>query len=192
MKQGIKYTITILAGLTLGTGGAWALAGRGLGKADIVNGSWTTSLGYGTKSTDPFTRAGVARRGLLALPATETVYWQAAVDSDGKALDGSCRYAMTGAALDARWWSVTVYDTAGYLMPNALNAWSFNGAAISEAEKGGWRVEIGPKQPASGHWLPTTAGKPFHLTLRMYNPGKGFIAAPSKSALPALKKEGCA
>ncbi len=121
MKQGIKYTITILAGLALGTGGAWALAGRGVGKADIVSGSWTTSLGYGTKSTDPFTRAGVARRGLLALPATETVYWQAAVDAEGKPLDGSCRYAMTGAALDTRWWSVTVYDTAGYLMPLFIN-----------------------------------------------------------------------
>jgi hypothetical protein len=93
----------------------------------------------------PSRARAVARRGLLALPATETVYWQGAVDSEGKPLDGSCRYAMTGAALDARWWSVTVYDTAGYLMPNALNAWSFNGAAISEAEKGGWRVEVGPQ-----------------------------------------------
>lgn len=192
MKAWISLTLAAAAGLIAGAGGAWAVAGKGFGRADIVNGPWTTSLSYGTKETDAKTRASVARRGLLALPSTETVYWQASVDSEGRPLSGSCTYAMTGPALDARWWSVTYYDKAGYLVANPANIWSFSGAAISEAEEAGWRVTVGADKPAQGHWLPAKKGQNFDLTLRMYNPGPGFRASPERSPLPVLKREACA
>lgn len=192
MNKAISLSIAIIAGLGLGAGAAWTMAGKGMGRADIVNGPWTTSLGFGTKATDAATRAAVARRGLLALPATETIYWQASVDSDGKPLKGNCTYAMTGAALDARWWSVTYYDKAGYLVANPAGIWSFSGASITPQEASGWRVIVSAVRPASGHWIPSAKGKPFDLTLRMYNPGAGLRAAPAKAALPTLTREGCA
>lgn len=192
MAGKLLMALVITGGLAAGAAGAWMMAGQGLGRADIVNGPWTTSLGFGTKATDAATRAAVARRGLLALPATETVYWQASVDSDGKPLDGNCTYAMTGAALDARWWSITLYDKAGYLFANPARIWSFSGASLTPAEQAGWRVSVSPDKPAAGHWLPSVKGKPFDLTLRMYNPGQNLRAAPAKSVLPVLKRERCA
>ncbi len=191
MHAGLRYLICSVAGLVAGAGIAWALAGQGMGRRELVNGSWSTSLSFGTKSTDIFTRASVARRGLLALPSSETVYWQASTDSEGRALDGNCTYAMTGSALDARWWSVTFYDTTGYLVANPANIWSFSGASISAAEQARWRVTIAPDKPPTGHWLPSAKGKPFHLTLRMYNPGQGFRESPVKAALPKLMRERC-
>jgi len=72
MKSWHRYTIALIGGLAIGLGAAWWLTGGGLTGGAIVNGPWTTSLSFGTKATDPVTRAAVARAGLLALPAKET------------------------------------------------------------------------------------------------------------------------
>lgn len=191
MKSWHRYAITLVGGLAVGLGAAWALTGGRLGDGGIRNGPWTTSLGYGTKTTDPLTRAMVARSGLLALPAKETVYWMAKSDASGAPLDGDCRYSLSGTPLDARWWSVTVYDDKGYLVDNPGRIWSVNGANVALDAKGEWRVTISPDRPASGAWLPGIERQRFQLTLRMYNPGKTFRADPARAALPRIVKEGC-
>ncbi len=191
MKSWHRYAITLVGGLAVGLGAAWALTGGGLSDGAIRNGPWTTSLGYGTKATDPLTRAMVARSGLLALPAKETVYWMAKTDAGGAPLDGNCRYSLSGTPLDARWWSVTVYDSKGYLVDNPVRRWSVNGANVALDAGGEWRVTIAPDKPGDAAWLPGTKGQPFQLTLRMYNPGKAFRADPATAVLPRLVKEGC-
>ena len=191
MKSWHRYAITVVGGLAVGLGGAWALTNGGLGDGGIRNGPWTTSLGYGTKATDPLTRAIVARSGLLALPAKETVYWLATTDASGAPLDGNCRYSLSGKPLDARWWSVTVYDDEGYLVDNSGRLWSVNGANVALDDKSEWRVTIAPDQPADTAWLPGVKGQNFQLTLRMYNPGPAFRADPERAALPQLVMEGC-
>ena len=191
MKGWLRYAIGLDAGHSAGAAGAWYVTGRALGQGGIANGPWATALNYGTAGADARTRAIVARRGILALPSTETVYWNATTDSDGQPLDGSCTYAMTGKEMDARWWSVTLYDKAGFLIANPAGIWSFSGASIGEEERGGWRVVVGPARPATGHWLPSKQGQGFELTLRMYNPGPGFRASPATAVLPGLKKESC-
>lgn len=191
MKSWHRYAITLVGGVAVGLGAAWWITGGGLRDGGIENGPWSTSMGYGTKATDAITRAAVARAGLLALPATETVYWSAKTDAAGAPLDGNCTYSLSGKPLDARWWSVTIYDTAGYLVANPANIWSVNGANVALDAQGAWRVTIAPDKPAEGAWLPGTKGQPFHLTLRMYNPGPAFRAHPEKAALPRLVKEGC-
>ncbi len=191
MKAWHRIGLAMLAGIVLGAGGAWYRIQSGFNDGRLANGPWTTALNYGTSGADSVTRASVALRGILALPSTETVYWNASTDSNGKPLDGSCTYSMTGKALDARWWSVTYYDKKGFLVANPANIWSFSGASVPPAELGGWRVTIAPEKP-EGHWLPSAKGQEFELTLRMYNPGKAFRAAPDKAELPRLKKERCA
>lgn len=191
MRSWHRYAITLVGGVALGLGAAWALTKGGINGGEITNGPWTTSLGYGTKATDPLTRAMVARGGLLALPAKETIYWTARADAAGAPLDGNCRYSLSGAPLDARWWSVTIYDTDGYLVANPANSWSVNGANVALDADGAWRVTISPQKPSQGAWLPGTTGQPFHLTLRVYNPGAAFRADPSNAALPRIVKEGC-
>jgi len=191
MQRWHRFAIAISGGLLLGLGAAWAVTGGGLRGGSITNGVWSTSLGYGTKATDPLTRAAVARAGLLALPAKETVYWMARTDSADAPLDGNCRYRLSGPQLDARWWSVTLYDTDGYLVDNDARIWSVNGANVASDDDGRWRVTISPDKPSEGAWLPGAAGQPFHLTLRMYNPGSAFRADPRAAELPTIVREEC-
>lgn len=193
MKRWHRYMIGLVAGLAIGGGAAWYATGKAFSEGSLTQGIWSTALNYGLKNTDELTRAAVARRGLLALPKTETVYWAATRDTDGALLDGRCTYAMTGPALDSRWWSVTLYDKQGYLIDNAADIWSFSSASLSDAErKQGWRVTISPVRPAQGHWLPSPKDQNFELTLRLYNPGPSFIKNPAQAALPSLTKESCA
>ncbi len=192
MKSWHRYALGIVLGLGIGGALAWRATGEGFRHGAVQNGIWSTSLSYGTQSGDAFTRAAVARRGLLALPKTETVYWAASLDSTGAALDGACTYHLKGQAIDSRWWSMTIYDAAGYLMANKANIWSISSASIGRENGAAWQVTIGPKAPKSGAWLPSTPGKPFELTLRMYNPGQAFQANMAGAALPVLVKEGCA
>ncbi len=192
MKPWARYAIGILAGIGVGLGGAWALGNRGLMGGSIENGPWRTSLGLATADTDLLTRAQVASAGLLALPSREVIYWQAQTDSAGNPLDGNCRYWVRGAALDARWWSITYYDKKGYLLANPAKIWSFSGAQLLPDEAANWRFLISSTKPEQGHWLPGVSGQGFDLTLRLYNPGTGQLEAPENASLPTIERESCA
>ena len=188
-----RYIAGGCIGLALGAGLAWYATGRAFTDGAVRNGPWSTSLNYGVASADALTRAAVARRGLLALPKTETVYWAATRDSAGALLDGSCTYRLSGKAVDSRWWSITLYDSQGYLQANSARLWSFSGATLTEEEaRKGWQVTIAPTRPRTGYWLPSLAGQPFELTLHMYNPGAQFMTSPGTADLPRLIKESCA
>lgn len=190
MRNWVRYAITVAVGVAGGLAGGRLLTDRGLTGGGLIVGPWQTSLNYGLRETDALTRARVARAGLLALPARETIYWQAQSDSGGAPLDGSCTYRLSGVPMDARWWSITLYDTAGYLMPNRANLWSVNGANIALDDAGRWQVMIAPA-PVDGAWLPATQGQGFHLTLRMYNPGRRLRADPASVALPRIERVSC-
>ncbi len=192
MKSWHRYALGLVLGLGVGGALAWHATGDAFRSGAVRNGVWSTSLDYGTKSGDALTRAAVARRGLLALPKEETVYWAASTDNNGAPLSGNCTYRLVGGAVDSRWWSITIYDAEGYLMPNKANIWSFSSASLGPGDLPKWSVTISPEAPKAGHWLPSTRGEPFELTLRMYNPGAGFRANVARAPLPELVKEACA
>jgi hypothetical protein len=190
MKTWHRIAIAVLAGLGVGIGGAWLAIRQGFSHGKVANGPWSTALNYGRRDADDVTRAAVALRGLLALPASETLYWNALNDSEGKPLDGSCSYTLSGAVIPARWWSVTYYDKAGYLVANDANIWSVSSASIPPSKNGAWQATISPNR-AAGLWLPSAKGQGFELTLRMYNPSQAFRASVMTSELPAIKKGEC-
>jgi hypothetical protein len=125
-----RYLICGVAGIVLGAGGAiWTVRAGALGSARAI-GPWTTGADFGTAQASARTRAVVALRGLLALPATEARYYQAAVDDAGRPLEGRCRYRVDGGAVPAKWWSLTLYDPAGFLVANEANVFSVGSAAL--------------------------------------------------------------
>lgn len=131
------------------------------------------------------TRAVIAMRGLLALPQREARYYNAAVDNSGRPLDGRCQYRVTGGLIPARWWSVTLYDHAGFLVHNDASIYSVNGGAAPDPAA--WVIFVSPtRQP--GLWLPTGHIDRFELTLRTYLPiGKGLTV----DQLPRIEREAC-
>ena len=191
MRNWQRLAICGIAGLVIGAGGAVLSVRAGAFGAQNSIGPWVTGRDFGTEQASRYTRAVVALRGLLALPATEARYYTAATDDGGAPLDGKCRYTVTGGALPAKWWSLTLYDRAGYLVPNDAGIYSVGSAGLPAAEASKWQVVIAPEaQP--GHWLPTGQIARFELTLRAYLPADRGAGDFTTAQLPRIAKAGCA
>ncbi len=195
MRTFFKWLAVIVSGIALGTGLAmWQIRSSGLGD-DIRIGPWTTGRDIGTADADMKTRAIVALRGLLALPKEEARYFTAVSDSAGAPLSGKCSYTLSGGAIEARWWSITLYDRKGWLIANRWNRHSIGSARIPpskpEDPADGWTIILSPDQ-TDGLWIPTGTDGRFELTLRTYRP-RGLLASdPARVTLPTIDKWECA
>ena len=187
------YALLIAVGACFGFGYAiHAVRAGALGSGERI-GAWETGRDFGTAEQGARTRAIVALRGLLALPAGEARYYTAGVDDGGGPLTANCTYRLTGGRLAAQFWTVTFYDAAGYLVPNAAGLFSIGSMAMGPAEQARWTIMVSPvRQP--GRWLPTGAGgdDPVALTLRAYLPADGGRGNFTAADLPSIRKEGCA
>ena len=193
MRAVFGYGLLVAIGLAVGVALAIQQVRQGLSSGGIANGPWHTPENAGTARADIGTRAVVALRGLLALPESEAVYFNAANDSDGRALQGSCSYRVMGGAIPTRWWTLTAYDAEGYLIANPDHRYSVGSSAMTPLEKRNWTVSIGPKPPLTdgSRWIATENGAPFELTLRAYHPKPALLADRAHVALPKIVREGC-
>jgi len=98
------WVATIAVGVLLGLGSAWIALEYGRSTFSSHYGDWTHSRAAGSSAAGPYTRAVIAREGLLALSAREALYFNLARDSEGRPLDEGCVYELTGGAFEARWW----------------------------------------------------------------------------------------
>lgn len=191
MKVWARYAVAVIVGLGAGVGGAAYTVRSGALGSGMSIGPWRTGTDFGTAEATARTRAVVALSGLLALPAREARYYTAATDDAGAPLDGRCSYRVTGGPLPGRWWSLTLYDDAGYLVPNAVGVYSVESAALASDERAAWTITVAPgRRP--GHWLPTGRVERFQLTLRTYLPPDAGRSTSPREVLPHIVKESCA
>jgi len=190
MKLLLYWGSALLLALLLGLGAtaAW-LWSSGFG-GGISSGSWQTSLGTGGVDADPWTRARVALRGLLALNRSETMYYNASRDSEGKLLSGDCDYRLEGHDLAARWWSITAYGADSYLIPNPQQRFSISQTSVQREADGSFVLHLSAHEK-SGNWLPVKAGARFELTARFYNPEQSVQQQPASAQLPLIVREDC-
>jgi hypothetical protein len=191
MKTWARYLICAVAGIAAGAGAAvWAVKQGGFGNQAQI-GPWRTGTDFGSSDAGAYTRAVVARNGLLALPAREARYYTAARDDEGRPLEGRCRYRISGGEAGGAWWSLTLYGADNFLVPNEAGIWSVGSAAMAPAERASWTILAAPdRQP--GHWLPTGGVDRFDLTLRVYLPEDGGRSNLPRERLPHIERLGCA
>jgi len=179
----------LVLGIALGLGVTWFTVVRGGLSSDISDGVWRTSLDIGSSSGNMATRARVAVHGLLALNRSETMYYSAATDSSGAALDGRCTYRLRGSDPKTRWWSITAYGADDYMIPNEAHRYAVSKNSITRDPDGTFNVMVS-KENGGENWIYVKPG-PFSLTLRLYNPDAGVVADPAHAALPTVVREAC-
>jgi hypothetical protein len=187
----LAWAAAIIAGIVLGAASAWATLAAGRDNFSERYGAWTHSRAAGSTAAGPYTRAIIAKEGLLALSAREALYFNLAEDQDGRTLTEDCIYELSGREVDARWWSVTLYADDGFLVQNSDLAYSIDASRVRLGPGGAWRVRIAPVRGDAAHWLSSRAARrDFSLTLRVYNPQRDFRA--SEETLPVLNRLSCA
>jgi hypothetical protein len=180
----------LVVGLGLGLASAF-LTLKAYGRwATVRNGPWHAFLEAGSPKADLSTRAAVAIGGLLALDKSETIYFVAAEDEQGKALRSACDYRIEGRDLAARWWSITLYGADRFLIANAQQRFSYSGSALAREADGSYVLHVSAA-PRSGNWLPSGDEAQLFLALRLYNPAPTIADAPARAVLPRIVSERC-
>jgi hypothetical protein len=190
LRRVLAWTACILAGVLLGAASAWGALEFGRSGFSAEYGQWAHSRAAGSTAADPYTRAIIAREGLLALSAREALYFTLTSDDQGAPLDEACVYELRGRPLAARWWSVTLYADDNFLVQNNDHAGSIDASAVRAGGDGYWRARIAPVRGDAAYWLSSRAARrDFSLTLRLYNPTRDFRARAE--TLPVLTRVSC-
>jgi hypothetical protein len=172
-----------------------AIKARRQDVARNVNG-WRMMTDGGVWGTAYFRRATTALGGLGANLPEDAMYPSTAQDHQGAPLMGGSRYRLrfeqdrlppAGA-----FWSVTLYDTDGFQVANALNRYALGDRdALRRGADGSIEIYVQPVSPGAdmeGNWLPAPASGPFTLTVRLYAPKSevlsGAWAPPPVEKLP--------
>lgn len=190
MRFILKLILSVIVATVFGVGSAVLFADRIAASKTVRNGPWRVNLLAGSTEAGLYSRFAVARSGLLALNRSETIYFLAMTDSQGKPLTGRCNYVVTGGRLPARWWSITAYGEDLYLIDNVRNRYSFSSNALLPKGALDFTLSVSPVRFPEP-WLPVKEEQPFSLLLRLYNPDAAATANPAGAALPDIRREGC-
>lgn len=139
-------------------------------------------------------RAAVAMAGFGANLAEDAVYPNALQDANGQPLQGGQRYRLHFAAGQLppvrAFWSVTVYDTDGYLVDNPLNRYALGDRdALKRNTDGSLDIYLQSEAPASAeqsNWLPIPQLGGFALTARLYWPQAAILNG--RWGMPAIER----
>ncbi|MGC1254904.1 MAG: DUF1254 domain-containing protein [Candidatus Acidiferrales bacterium] len=138
-------------------------------------------------------RAIVAQLGLGANLPEDAIYPLNLADESGKPLDGANGYMIhfeKGATPPVRaFWSVTLYDSDGFQVANALNRFAVSSWMPFQYNADGsldlYFQNESPGKDKEANWLPAPKG-PFNLTMRLYSPQ--LDALTGKWNPPPVKK----
>jgi hypothetical protein len=174
---------------------AWKVASL----ARIANGWSMNTDTMGVYGTYYLKRALVTQFGLGANLPEDAIYPLNLADGTGKPLDGANAYVLhfekdATPPVNA-FWSVTLYDSDGYQVPNSLNRFAVSSWMPFKHNPDGsldlYFQNASPGADKESNWLPAPKG-PFNLTMRLYAPksdaltGKWNPPAVMRAAQPAL------
>ncbi len=188
----IFTTILVLAiAAAVGLGLTWATATRGTDLGTLTIGAWTAQPRIGTTEINPYARATVARSGELPIGTGDGISFIAKADDKKRPLDGRCDVVVSGVTPAARFWTLTLYDTKGRLVANALQRYGFTSEEVVRNADGSFAIRMAARA-RSGNWLPTAGIDRYQLVLRLYDTPVGVATRTQRDApMPTIATAGC-
>ena len=177
--------ITLLAlvlATVVGLGSTYLTATRGTDLGTLTIGAWTARPKSGTADVDPYSRASIARSGELPIGTGDGIAFSATSDDKRKPLDGRCDVVVSGVTPAARFWTLTLFDRKGHLVPNSLKRYGFTSQEI---------IRVASRSRA-GNWLPTGGIERYALMLRLYDTPVGVATRTQRDApMPSISTVNC-
>ena len=144
---------------------------------EVVNG-WRLSRDLGRYGTRYLSRATSTFFGVGANLVEDAFYPTTRVDDDGNQLTGDKQYELRFSQAEIppvnAFWSLTMYDTDTYLVPNPLNRYARGDRdPLQYSADGSLTLYLQSESPGADkedNWLPAPKEGEFKLTLRLYWP----------------------
>ena len=185
----VIFALALGAGLGLGTA-HWATSGS-YPFGSVRAGAWTAWPRVGSRDTDPYARAVMARNGEIPLAVGEGLALTANADDQGQALDGRCTYRIGPDMPPARHWTVTAYDGAGQLVASQAGRSGVTSTEVLRESGGGFQI-VASSEAQPGNWLPLPASGRASLMLRLYDtPVSAGSASLEPRLLPRIERLDC-
>ena len=173
------FALAVAALVGLGT--TWLSLSRGTAFSAVTIGAWTAWPKSGTRDIDPYSRAAISRSGELPIGSGDGVAFYSRADDDGRPLDGRCDLRISGTTPQARFWTVTLYDSQGRLIGNSIERQGFTSQEIVRNADGSFDIVVAPRARA-GNWLPTNGVDSYMLVLRLYDSPVGVATRAAREA----------
>jgi hypothetical protein len=182
---------TLLVAAAIGLGATWLTLTRGVAFGSLSIGAWTAWPKSGSVDIDPYARAIIARSGELPTGTGDGVAFYAHTDDAGNNFDGRCAFSISGMTPAARYWTVTLYDPEGRLVPNTIDRYGFTSEEIVRDADGRFAITVAPLA-RPGNWLPSGGIEKFMLVWRLYDTPIGVANKTTKEGpMPAIVRKGC-
>ncbi len=187
----LKTAFLVLFALVVAIGGGAASVWYALsvpeGVGSVAIGGWSTYPDMGTPQADPYSKAKVAREGLLALGRAEGLAFIARRDASGEPLVRECRYSIEGTIPPARIWTLYAADRDMAVISPAR---ALNAQEVLFLPDNALRISVGAGA-APGNWLATSGTGPMALVLTLYDTPAAISTGVSDIQLPRIVKVGC-
>ena len=165
--------------------------------AGKMENGWVFSTKTGIYGTDYLQRALITAIGLGANRPEDAIYPTSETAVNGKPYEGANRYVIRFAKGQMPpvngFWSLTMYDSEYFFVPNPLNRYTLSSRNKFKTNKDGsvdlYIQNVSPGKGKEANWLPAPAG-PFKLMFRFYWPKPAIIDGtwklPEVMAIPHM------
>ena len=102
---------------------------------------------------------------------------------------------IEGSGINARWWSLALYDDRGSVIENPSERYSFNSDEAIRRSDGTFRISLASTARPE-NWLPSGSGpeRKLMLMLRIYSPREidsSGIGQVQDDRLPKIERKSC-
>jgi len=187
------FLVLFVLAISIGGGGAsvWYMLKANEGVGAVTIGQWTALPYLGTADADPYSKARVARDGLLALGSAEGLAFSAKEDADGHALRRECTYRIEGPVPSARFWTLYAADPAGTVLRRGnRRAAAMHSYQLVRGDDNSISIMAGA-DPTPGNWLALSGEGPMSLVLTFFDTPIASNTGASDVMLPSIVKVSC-
>ncbi len=192
MLRTVLLAALVLA-IAIGGGAAsvWYALQAQEGVGAVTVGQWTAFPDLGTPQADPYSKARIAREGVLSLGLAEGLTFTAQRDSNGAGLRRNCAYRIEGTFPPARLWTLYTIEPSNSLIQSGhLRLPALHSIEALRRPDNSVSISIG-RNSSSGNWLPVSGVGPMSVVLTLYDSPAANSSGIGDVALPKIVKVAC-
>lgn len=191
----LKSILLIALALVIAIGGGAASVWFSLksqeGVGAVTVAEWTAFPDIGTPNADPYSKARIAREGVLALGRAEGLTFIAQRDSNGGLLKQECNYRIEGILPVARFWTLYAADQAlSPIRTDKRRQPTLQSLEILHQPDNSVAIFVGA-HPAPGNWLAVFGSGAMNFVLTFYDTPIASSTGIDGIEMPRIVKADC-